>query len=231
MIVWLASYPRSGNTLLRTMMQQAFGLPSYSMYDDRIDVGALPEVRQRTGHQFLGSPFEKFYAERKEAAELSLVKTHDPPPDAGKAIYIIRDGRSSVVSWYNLLVRLRKRTDVTISDVIRGQKVKFGDWTSHVRRWNPLQRPQTLLLRYPDLLSEPDEQLQRVSEFLGIPRTAPWNNNFQELHRLMPEFFHRGSDEKNLAQMSADEQALFWSLHESCMREFGFGEKPPLPAG
>src|SRR6476620_12183515 len=30
--VWIASYPRSGNTFLRIILRDAFGLPSYSLY-------------------------------------------------------------------------------------------------------------------------------------------------------------------------------------------------------
>jgi hypothetical protein len=33
-VTWLASYPRSGNTLLRTILKQCFGLSSQSVYPD-----------------------------------------------------------------------------------------------------------------------------------------------------------------------------------------------------
>ena len=31
--IWLASYPRSGNTFLRIILQSVFDLPSYSAYN------------------------------------------------------------------------------------------------------------------------------------------------------------------------------------------------------
>src|SRR5258708_3341660 len=34
-VTWLASYPRSGNTLLRIILKRCFGLTSQSLYDDR----------------------------------------------------------------------------------------------------------------------------------------------------------------------------------------------------
>jgi hypothetical protein len=37
MIVWLASYPRSGNTFVRTLLHSAFGLESYSLHCDEGD--------------------------------------------------------------------------------------------------------------------------------------------------------------------------------------------------
>ena len=34
MIVWLAAYPRSGNTLLQLFLKQVFGVHTFSLYDD-----------------------------------------------------------------------------------------------------------------------------------------------------------------------------------------------------
>jgi len=39
MIIWLASYPRSGNTLLRTVIKSCMGIDSYSDQDIRPIVG------------------------------------------------------------------------------------------------------------------------------------------------------------------------------------------------
>ena len=228
MIVWLASYPRSGNTLLRSMLRQGFGLRSFSMYDDRTDLGAIPEIRDQTGHELLGSTFAEFYERERDSPALNLVKTHGPPLDSGRAIYIVRDGRSAIVSWYNMLINLRKRTDVSMIDLIFGRKVAFGDWSQHLRAWNPRNRPQTLLLNYGDLLSNPESALNSISEFVGCQRTAEWRNDFDGLHQLFPQFFHRGSDEKNIAQMTGEEQELYWSVHGQCMHDFGF-EKSGQP--
>ena len=225
MILWLASYPRSGNTLLRTMLQKAFGLSSYSVYDDDTDLGLIPEVRNQVGHQFLGAPIAEFYQRERNSPELKLVKTHDPPVDDGAAIYVIRDGRSAIVSRYNMLVNLRKRSDISITDVILGRKARFGHWTGHIRAWEPRQRPKTLLLFYHDLLSNPGHALTAISGFIGRQSVAQWHNNFDELHRVFPEFFNRGSDEANVAQMTQEEQALFWTVHGDCMREYGFSPR------
>lgn len=224
MIVWLSSYPRSGNTLLRNMIHQVFGARTFSRYDDRADVGLTPELCERTGHEFMGTDFKNFYEERLNSSDLNFVKTHHPPQDDSPAIYVIRDGRSSVVSFYNFNLRLRKRTDITMADIIRGQKtgVPYGNWSAHVGNWNPRSRPRTLFLRYPDLLANPDQTLGAVSTFLNIPRTGEWHNNFGELQTLLPEFFHHGSDAENLAQMKDEDLELFWSIHGQCMRDYGF---------
>jgi hypothetical protein len=221
-IIWLASYPRSGNTLLRTMLWKAFQLKSYSASDDRGDLGAVSEVMGIVGHEFLPMKFDDFYESKRASRDLVLVKTHDKPIDAGRAIYVIRDGRSAIVSWYNMLVSLRKRNDVSISDVIMGRGVRFGDWSSHIRAWTPNKRPATLLLYYNDLVSGDPAVLEKLAGFIGIPQCASWVNQFSELQELMPDFFRRGSDAANLAQMTEQESDLFWETHEQCMCEYGF---------
>jgi len=225
MIIWLASYPRSGNTMLRSMMKHVFGLQSYSLYNDAADLGLIPEVREKTGHAFIEENLDAFYQRTLASSDLYLVKTHHPPLDSQPAIYIVRDGRSAIVSRYNFMVNLRKRTDITITDFILGKKIVFGDWSSHLRNWDPLNRPRTLFLRYQELVQHPTEALDRIATFIQRTPLGTWENNFEELHRIFPQFFHGGSDERNLSQMTEEENKLFWNVHGECMRQYGFG--PP----
>jgi hypothetical protein len=46
-IVWLDSYPRSGNTLLRIVLRRLYGAPTYGIYDD-------DPVAQRVGLGLVG---------------------------------------------------------------------------------------------------------------------------------------------------------------------------------
>ena len=39
MIVWLASFPRSGNTMLRILLHRFYGRLSYSLYDESSGTG------------------------------------------------------------------------------------------------------------------------------------------------------------------------------------------------
>jgi sulfotransferase family protein len=225
MIIWLASYPRSGNTMLRSMLKQAFGVGSYSRYDDPTDIGMNREVGDQVGHESLRGDFREFYYRELESPKPVFVKTHNHPGDASRAIYVVRDGRSCIVSWYNMLTRAKKRTNVNIEDIILGRKVPFGDWSSHLRAWAPEGNPRVLLLYYRDLLSEPEMILDRIGAFTGLKQTAPWRDNFAKLQALYPEFFAAGSDERNIAQMTESEATLFWQVHGEAMVKFGFAEK------
>ena len=122
-----------------------------------------------------------------------------------------------------MLRTVRKRNDVSVSDVILGRNVAYGDWSSHVRAWDPRNRAGTLLLRYEDLNSDPSVTLAQVAAFIHLPQTLEWNNRFGELHDMMPEFFARRSDDANVAQMTEEELQLFWENHRDCMREYAYG--------
>jgi Sulfotransferase domain len=51
----------------------------------------------------LASPddWSRFYVEATASSTLHLVKTHLPPRDDQRAIYVVRDGRGAVVSYYH----------------------------------------------------------------------------------------------------------------------------------
>lgn len=51
MIVWLASYPRSGNTFLRVLFRHVFGIETYSVYNDLLDIGSDGDISAVTGHR------------------------------------------------------------------------------------------------------------------------------------------------------------------------------------
>ena len=121
--VWLASYPRSGNTYLRSILWNCFGLKSGSVYPDRIRED--PVVSQHVGH-YDGAVRGLFSAEFRR---LPLIKTHEWPSDGRKAIYVVRNGRESCLSLWEFL-RLTGY-DVPLDDIIAGRH-HFGSWSAHL---------------------------------------------------------------------------------------------------
>src|SRR3954465_4275849 len=97
MPVWLASAPRAGNTLLRTIFRNAFGISTYSIYDEN-EAKVFAEqgggVTEMVGHASFGMSPAAFVDQARRAPEPVLVKTHDPPSDGDRAIYVVRDGRA-----------------------------------------------------------------------------------------------------------------------------------------
>jgi hypothetical protein len=79
-MIWLASFPRSGNTFFRNVMFELYGLESYDYYP-------LRGVKVR-----------------KDYTSFPIVKTHllpwqiQPQDSNIPAIYLVRDGRDAIVS-------------------------------------------------------------------------------------------------------------------------------------
>lgn len=229
MIVWLSSFPRSGNTLLRLMLKRVWDIESCSMYDDRDDIGANPAVAQRVGHRFLGANFDDAYRSMRDSTELFCVKTHDVPIDESKSIYIVRDGRSASYSyWHYQREYGQLQGDAALAETLIGF-TPFGSWSDHLDAWDPLQRPEILMLRYEQLLAEPGEQIIRIADFLERRPLRPWENDFGALHQLEPRFFREGSKVPP-AGFDEAEESLFWLMHGAWMSRLGYASADAVPA-
>lgn len=154
--VWLASYPRSGNTYLRTILRHAFGLRSASVYPN--DLGGNKELEEYVGHLEHKPKLQK---QLKEVG-VALIKTHERDKDYRPAIYVIRDGRAACVSLWEFYNRV-----MPIEAVIEGQH-RFGTWAGHVKSWDPWERPNTLLLKYEQLRDDLPVALNAISDFLKV---------------------------------------------------------------
>jgi hypothetical protein len=219
-VTWLASYPRSGNTLLRIILKRCFGLSSQTIYSDA--EFSDPELRRIVGHEPVGDDPLQFVRHARQDCRQLYVKTHGlPPPDQHRAIYIVRDGRSAVVSHAHFLREVLYR-DVTLADVICGN---IGiDWSRHVRAWTMPPRPGTLILRYEDLVSGDDKTLEALSAFTGVKQQQGFDISFALLHALDPGYFRRGCDRANIAEMDAEASLLFAQYHGSTLRALGYGD-------
>ncbi|MEO8301730.1 MAG: sulfotransferase domain-containing protein [Rhizomicrobium sp.] len=187
-LTWLASYPRSGNTLLRIVLKRCFGLASQSVYDDVEFSDAT--LRDVVGHEPVGDDPARFLQQAQEQHRHLYVKTHElPPADRHPVIYVVRDGRAAVVSYLHFLREILKR-NVTPRDVICG--TVGTSWSRHVRAWTLPPRPGTLIVRYEDLAIGEAETLRKISAFIGVPRRQAFDISFDRLHALAPDFFRSG---------------------------------------
>lgn len=222
MIIWLASYPRSGNTLTRTILKNVFELPTFSIYNDPYDLSTDDKVSEEVGHLVYTGRAQEFLAANRETSQVVAVKSHHPPEDDSKAVYIVRDGRSATASWYHYLQNLPgHEIGQPILDIIEGKNY-VGTWSNHLDQWQPLERPNTLLLRYERLVDDPDTAVNEIADFLGHQPKKEWKNPFDQLRERMPFFFHRGSDAANIADLTESDIAAFMSLNGKWMQKLAY---------
>lgn len=162
--VYVATYPRSGTTWMQFIL--------YLLSSDR---------RVDFEHISLVSPwFERTLAHGTRRVEdfaampsPRVFKTHLPPqwlPDAGRVIYIERDGRDVALSYFHLY-RTHLGFEGTFHDFFErfmAGQVQYGSWFKHVAAWRGREGdPRVLSLKYEDMLAETEQTIRGVASFLG----------------------------------------------------------------
>ncbi len=213
MIVWIASFPRSGNTFLRIVLNRLYGVRTSVVYD-------VDGVADRLGPSLVG--FEErpgTFAAMRESPQLHLVKTHRPRDElvlAGdKAICLVRDGRDCLVSW----ARQQSEDGVRcFADVLRDLVVApagrgAGQWGRNVLSWLQPAHPGRVVLRYEELIDDPRAAVRRVTGALDLglaPAASAVIPGFAELHRVDGRFFRRGLAGTYRDELPGDLHQAFW---------------------
>lgn len=159
--VFLASYPRSGNTMLRFVLGEVLsGVPSSFDRIQRIipEIGVHGQARALCGNG-LGR----------------VIKTHEPyRREYGRAIYIVRDVRDVMLSSFARETALDvlhiDNLDEYVRPFMRGEMTRFGSWQEHVEGWmnSPLaKRGDLLVLSFEEMRRGLDSAVVRCLEFLG----------------------------------------------------------------
>ncbi|MDR6481601.1 UNVERIFIED_ORG: hypothetical protein ABIC72_002667 [Burkholderia sp. 1988] len=149
-----------------------------------------------------------------------IVKTHEHPITDDPCIFVVRDGRSSIVSYFHFLNEIA-RTPVSLEQVIKGE-VFAGSWSDHYIAWQPKIRAHTLLLRYEMIVADPNRAIRAISSFLRIKPSDDFCVPFEALRSINSKFFRSGNDEKNIRELD-DLGSLFWNHHRPVMLDLGYG--------
>lgn len=178
--VFLASYPRSGNTLLRFVLAEVMsGVPSSFDSIQRM----IPEIGVHV------------HAHPLVPGGGCLIKTHEPyRRKYQRAIYVVRDVRDVMLSSFareTALDVVHIRTmDEYVRPFMRGHMTRFGSWQQHVEGWtnSPLaKRGDLLLLRFEEVRADLESSVQRCLDFLGkkvdpaIIRNAVRSNSLEQM--------------------------------------------------
>ena len=270
-LVWLASYPKSGNTWVRAFLYNLFCrteqpaaindlarvVPTDS--DRALYIAVAGEEARNLTAQQQAALRPKVHAHLAESSPHNrVIKTHVCQAEQGGvplitwevsagAIYVLRNPLDTVLS-------LAAQGAMTIDDaiavmgrpgnVIRPSAehvaVHFGSWSENVASWTAKREPRILVLRYEDLLAQPEKMFERVVGFLGFPCTpleverATRFSSFEELRRqeqaggfeerseLADAFFREGRQGEWRERLTAEQVDLICRQHGPQMARFGY---------
>jgi hypothetical protein len=216
-IIWLASYPRSGNTMMRVVLAQCFGLPSAAIY--REDLDGNRELQALTGRI---APSEEGVIDFGDAP-VRVLKTHSPPQDASKAIYIVRNGIDAVASFHDHSGRR-----IPIPTLITGRP-GLPSWSGHVAWWQPQVRPDTLLLRYEEIVADMSGTIDRIAHFLGLVPRARTIPSRDELASVDGKWI-RSASAPGRTVLSDAQVEQFWQVNGPTMEAYGYARQPGDPS-
>jgi hypothetical protein len=178
--VFLASYPRSGNTMLRFMLGEVLsGIPSTFDHIQKL----IPEI----GVHMRAYPLVPGGGR--------LIKTHEPYRRQYKrAIYIYRDVRDVMLSSFareNALdvVHIDNLNDYVLP-FMQGRMTRFGSWQDHIDGWlnSPLaKRGDLFVLRFEDIRKDLEGSVALCLDFLGkkvdrsVIQAAVRNNSLENM--------------------------------------------------
>ena len=229
MLVWLASFPRSGNTFLRIVLSRLYGVSSSVIYD-------LDGVAERLGPELIGAIDRPATLDAmRAAAEVHLIKTHRPRDqdvhDNDGAICLVRDGRDALVSWARQTSEKPDRVFRTeLESAIAGTRGTRG-WGTNVLSWLDPPAPHRVQVRYDDLVRDPTGTATHIVTALDLPwrrRADATVPSFAELHATDPAFFRRGRTGTHRDELPADLHESFWSHPDNAaaMTLLGYPGRP-----
>jgi len=162
----LVSYPRSGNTWMRFLIAHLM-FPDHEITFANIE-SLIPDTSSQSSRALKSIPRPR------------IIKTHEYFDHRyPRTIYIVRDPRDVVLSYYDFQRKYRQIEDCYpldryADDFVSGRLISasWGTWAENVGSWIHTRNgsPDFLLLRYEDMLDDTLSQLARVADFLRVPR-------------------------------------------------------------
>ena len=248
MIIWLASYPKSGNTWVRSIISTLL----YSN-DGNFNFELIKKVSQFPEKKYFKEFIDDFgnFNKIKESwilaqdtinldNQIKILKTHQGKYNVGKdsftndrntlaTIYIVRDPRtlvSSISNHYTLtldeafnflmtpqIIGNNKKWE----DKETGMKCLLGKWNDHYRSWTR-DKSNLLLIKYEDLIKNPENELEKIINFLKKYLNVETNKNKNKeilettSFKSLKEMEQKGLFKENVLNKKDDSKVNFFHL-------------------
>ncbi len=221
-MIWLVSYPRSGNTFFRMILDKVYGIES-SEYSPK--TSHLPE---------------------EELLKYSALKTHLQPNSIPanlldhKVVYLMRDGRDSVVSLAHHRIDIKQKKQSyfrALTECILGIGNRFdGGWSGHVSSW---EERTDVTIKFEDLIKDPIGQVERLRAIMDLPEpnidalptfdqlkaSAPKygsgaSSDEEKRKKEASKFYRKGKVGTYKDEMNLFHQFLFNIMHGKMLRKY-----------
>jgi sulfotransferase family protein len=155
--IFICGYPKSGNTWFQHMVAAVVFGTDVELAPDTLMNELVPDVH-----------FKAYY--RRFSNPCFFKSHHLPRPSYRRIVYLLRDGRDAMVSYFHHLTAMSGAVDF-LAAVKNGEGLFPSKWHEHVERFmdNP-HHAEMIVIRYEDLKRDTLGQLRRFCEFAAIDR-------------------------------------------------------------
>jgi len=200
-IIWIASFPKSGNTWLRVFLANCLMAKREAPGINELRRFTTADVRQdffdkAAGRPFRGADFDDWLMMRPKALRLiaasrprtHFVKTHSrierigpydliPPDVTAAAVYLMRNPFDVAPSYAR---HLGMDVDAAIEMMLKPKAMNtsatnifevIGRWDAHIASWLGAPGLPRHVLRYEDMLADPERTFRILLNFLRAPVT------------------------------------------------------------
>lgn len=204
MIIWIASYPKSGNTWVRSFLtnylsdEASFNLqhlsnikkfPRKELFDQlKIDYKDFQQIPANW------IKMQEFINSKKK---ITFLKTHNAMAKVNNYaftdsintkgfIYLVRDPRDIVISYASHLGKdieetfsiMKNDKSFEMLNINSSQKMSIlGSWSSNYKSWKNCSVAKGLIIKYEDLVSKPKENFQKIIDYLSKLNNFNIDNN------------------------------------------------------
>jgi hypothetical protein len=185
MIIWIASYPKSGNTWVRSFLTAY-----YYCKDGILDIANLNVIQDYPNKQFFkkevkeGEIYKHWEDSQKEICKNKKIKY------SLGVVYIIRDPRNVITSLknhndfktYDEALNLMQNDNAIINDYKHLKNFAktniINSWRINYQSWLKNNFFRRLTLKYEDMISNPEETFRDLVVFINT--ICRFNDNFDK---------------------------------------------------
>ncbi len=151
--IFIIGFPKSGNTWMQHIISHLYYHLNGNQSRSIINM-IVPDVYANSHYLRL--------------SDVAFFKSHDlPKPHHKKVIYIVRDGRDALLSYYHM--QKNRSHDVQLKDFFSKEAKLFPSlWHEHVEAWteNP-NNANILYIKYEDLIYKNHETIKTIGQFIN----------------------------------------------------------------